>query len=185
MGFMEMVQQAKNQAKRDGDFLAPNQRGTILIKNFATFKGLSGKYTVLEGTLVECSPKAAGGPHQPVGTHVKIWTGLYGSVKKVEASFANIRNYLQEVTGCGDDGLAEALKVVFGDGEDGVAAEASAKAKAHPGFGARGVLVDSDTYERADKNDPSKKYTRVKLQNRTKGNEDEEILKRQQEMDAK
>lgn len=175
-GFKDMVKAAQTQAKREGDYINPNQRGTILVREYKCHKGQSGKFCVLLGEITEVKPKVTGGSTQPVGTVVKVFDALYGDPKKQAAGFSNVKAHLMALTGVGDEDIAQVLDAVFGDNEDGISDLASAEAKAAPTFAARGVLVDFDSYE-VEKE--GKKYTRVKLHHRSAGNGDDEILARQ------
>lgn len=179
--FMDMVKNAQTQAQREGDYLLPYQRGTLLIKSVEAKTGQGGKFVVTLGKIVSVVATKEGKPTQPVGSMAKIWRGLYGNAKKVSANFANLKSDIMAITGCSEDDLGEALSVVFGDDSEGLTDNASEEAQKRPGFRACGVLVDFETSEVVDKVDPTKKYDRVRLINHKSNNEPEDILKRQSE----
>lgn len=182
MGFKDLIASAQIQANREGDYLLPNQRGTMVTKSVEMLKGQGGKFAVILGKIVSVSPKIAGEPTQAIGSMGKIWIGFYGSAKKVAASISNLKNHTMAITGCPESEVAEALTVIFGDDPELMTESASDKARAHPGFRGAGVLVDFETSQVKDKVDPTKSYDRVKLINRKAGNSPKEILARKAEL---
>lgn len=179
MSFLDLAAKAKRFAKREGDFIAGDQQGTLLIKDWSTHKTQGGNIAVMLAELVEVRPKITGGTTQAVGSLVKIMYCFYGSVKRVQAQQAEFITSIVEVTGCKDEEVPGVLREIFSDAESGLSADASDDLKSRPTFGARGMLVDFESKTQADTNAKGEHYVRTRLKHRTKGNSDEEILARQ------
>ena len=184
MSFLDMVAKAKRFAKREGEFIKGEQRGTLMIKGWTSHKGQSGPYTVLLGDLVEVHPKITGGVTQAKGSELKLMHCMYGSVKRIQAQQADLLNCIIEVSGCSEEEAGSVMKEIFGDSEDGTSEGASKDAKERPTFGARGMLVDFDAKNTDKKDANGEPFVRVRLINKKQGNSDDEILARQKDLSA-
>lgn len=181
MSFQDMIAQAITPMSREGDWLAPDQRGTLCIKSLRMVAGQSGKYAMLLGKIVGVTPRTPGGTTQAVGAVVKDHCPLYGSPKKVQAKFAHLKSLIMAISGEPDDKVKAVLPAIFGDDAELVSEKASDKAKSRPTFEACGVLVDFETSSVTDAK-TGKSFTRVNFSHRKAGNTPEEIVARQKEL---